>query len=168
MVHHPLLRVVEREPDSVQALLEILEVGRYLDTFSDQAEIAHDRRQSAEHQIMRGHQGEMAADLVLLDFARDLGAHLLHDLIAPLFFLLQGRTRSGEILGGLVEQTPQERIFEPIPQTRAGAQGIGQGVQREHAQGFERLHLIGEGADNRGIVEVATLGNLDHEQMMLD
>jgi hypothetical protein len=39
VVAHPLLRAVEREPDSVHALLEILEVGLYLDAFSDEAQI---------------------------------------------------------------------------------------------------------------------------------
>ena len=74
----------------------------------------------------------------------------------------------GHVLLRPVEQGKQERILEAVPELITGCQRVRQGMQGEHAQVLFGLDLGGEVANDVGVVEVSPLGDLGHQEMVLD
>ena len=87
--------------------------------------------------------------------------HQLPDFIGEqgaLFFLGADERRAArKLLHRFVEKQQQQRILETVPQLVARAERVGKRVEREQLQMLGVLNLRGEVANNRGVVQVATL-----------
>ena len=134
----------------------------------DETQVGYELGRFGDAQVAGGHQREVAGDLVVVEFTAHAVPHCLEELVMSQVLDLQEGVGAGDVLRGLVKEPAQEGILEPVPEVGAGAEGIGERVQGEHPQGFERLDLVGEGADYSWVIEIAALGDLRHEQVVLD
>lgn len=69
---------------------------------------------------------------------------------------------------GAVMEGPEEGVLEAGPEGVGGAHGVREGMEREDGEVLRGLDLACKGGDDGGVVEVAALGDLDHEEVELD
>lgn len=131
-------------------------------------EIVEDIAGGMDLEIARRQSREMSLKLLVVDAFGQQMADFFKEDFALLFFGADEFSATGHQLSGPEMQRPKQLIFESIPELIAGRQRIGESMQGEQVQCFGIFNLARELADDSGIIEVAPLRDIRHEQMMLD